>query len=310
MKDHKIILTGGHHTSALVVAQKLQQKGSSIYWFGHKYTMKGAKNISAEARDVASAGIPFYNLWAGKFHKGKILDFLKLPIGFLQTLFLLLKIKPHLIVSFGGYLSVPAVIAGWILKIPSVTHEQTTTAGRANRLLKHFVKKIFITFKKSAQFFPKEKTVLTGLPMPDSIIDSKKTQPIFTEKLPIIIITGGKQGSHTINKIIEKILPQLLKKYNLFHQTGETSFTKDLVRLKKKRSQLRSKYKKRYRVVGYITTNLFINALKQADIVITRAGAHTVYSLAILRKKAILIPLSFSFDNEQEKKVSPVKTSA
>lgn len=315
MKDKRIIFTGGHHNSALIVAKKLRSQSASVYWFGHKYTMRGAKNVSAEYKEVAGADIPFYNLLTGKFHRAKLVDFLKLPIGFLQSLWLLIKIRPQLIISFGGYLAVPVVLAGWLLRIPSVTHEQTITAGKANRFLKHFVKKIFITFKSSRKYFPKEKTILTGLPLPEAIYRHPDPKGILRprrppglrmtelgkKKLPLLMITGGKQGSHVINKTIEEALPQLLGKYNLFHQVGETSFTRDLARLKEKREKLDSKYKKRYKVVGYINNELFVLVLKQADLVITRAGAHNIYKLLFLKKKAILIPLPFSFDQEQQK---------
>jgi len=313
MKKKKVIFTGGHHTSALIIAKALRQKRAKIYWFGHKYTMKRAKNLSAEYKEVTAANIPFYNLLTSKFHKAKLIDYLKLPIGFFQSFFLLIKIKPDLIFSFGGYLAVPVVLAGWLLGIPSVTHEQTATAGRANRLLKHFVKKIFITFKSSAKFFPKEKTILTGLPL---LFETSPLLPVLQQAFPsqlrgdgfshgvlrsTILITGGKQGSHTINKTIESILPRLLQKYNLIHQVGETSFTKDLPRLKQKREKLPAKLKKRYKVVGYLKDKAFTKILQQADLVISRAGAHTVYKLLYFKKKAILIPLPFSFAQEQQK---------
>jgi len=313
MKTRKVVLTGGHHTSALIIAKALRQKGAKAYWFGHKYTMKGAKNLSAEYKEVAGANIPFYSLLTGKFHKATPVDYLKLPMGFLQSFYLLLKIRPSLIFSFGGYLAVPVVLAGWVFGIPSVTHEQTATAGRANRLLKHFAKKVFITFKSSAKFFPKEKTILTGLPL---LLETPSLLPVSQQASPLqlggdgsprvmlrptILITGGKQGSHTINKAIESILPNLLQKYNLIHQAGETSFTKDLNRLKKRKEKLPAKLKKRYQVFGYVKNKAFTKILQEVDLAISRAGAHTVYKFLYFKKKAILIPFPFSFAQEQQK---------
>src|SRR3989344_2858292 len=151
-----ILFTGGHHNSALVLALALAKQGHHLAWIGHKFTMRGNKALSAEYQEVTQAGLPFYELKAGKFyHKTNPMEFLKIALGFVQAFIYLLQIRPQLIVSFGGYLSVPVVICGWLLGIPSVTHEQTVTAGWANRAITPFVKQIFLTHSSSLSNYPR-----------------------------------------------------------------------------------------------------------------------------------------------------------
>ena len=113
-----LVFTGGHHTGALEVAKILKNRGWEIVWFGHKHSMWRDTSHSSEYKEVTENGIKFYNLLAGKFHHTyNPLKLIRIPFGFLQTLYLLLKIRPVGIVSFGGYLAVPTVIMGWVLGI-------------------------------------------------------------------------------------------------------------------------------------------------------------------------------------------------
>jgi len=297
----RLVFTGGHHTSALVVAKELILQGKyKVVWFGHRYSMWGDKSDSAEYKEVIAAGIKFYDLKAGKFYNTfNPLKLIRIPWGFIQAFYFLLKIHPAGIVSFGGYLAVPTVITGWLLGIPSVTHEQTMVAGWANRLIANFSRKIAITWPESAKFYPKSKTILTGLPLRLEIIQLKnQIDRIPNTCLPagkaehrVIYITGGKQGSHLINQIVFSILPELVKKYTVIHQTGSSSIHNDY-------QHALDLVQKNYEVFDFDSQKA-IKALKLADIVIGRAGAHTIYELAVLGKKCILIPIPWVSHNEQ-----------
>lgn len=160
-----IVFTGGHHNSALVLALNLRAQNHKIVWIGHKFTMRGDKQLSAEYQEVTGSNIPFYELKTGKFYRvANPFEFLKIVLGFIQSFFYLLSIKPNLIISFGGYLSVPVVIAGWLLRIPSATHEQTVTAGWANKAIAPFVKKYSSPTKARSKTIPKTNPVLLGYP--------------------------------------------------------------------------------------------------------------------------------------------------
>jgi UDP-N-acetylglucosamine--N-acetylmuramyl-(pentapeptide) pyrophosphoryl-undecaprenol N-acetylglucosamine transferase len=296
----RIVFIGGHHNSALVVAKILKKKGHHIFWFGHKHTMRGEESLSLEFQEVKKAKIPFKEIKTAKFYRTyNPFQLLKIGSGFLQSFYYLMKIRPQVIVSFGGYLSFPVVLAGFLLKIKIIIHEQTTRAGLANRLLAPLAQKILLTWPTSQRFFPEKKTSLIGLPLNPQLFDTKKPPSPFKEKLPIILVTGGKQGSHIINKSIEKNLELWLKKFNLIHQSGGIIKTNDFVRLSQKKDSLPEKLKKRYILKKFFYGKEMMAMIKSADLVISRSGAHIVYELAALAKPALFIPLPWAYNNEQ-----------
>lgn len=301
MKSKKIVFSGGHHTSALAVAKSLKNDGFQIFWLGHKQTMMGDKHLSLEYQEVTEAGIDFFELKAGKLsRRNKLVNLIKIPLGFIQALGFLITKKPDLIISFGGYLSAPLVISGRLLNIPVLIHEQTVVGGRANLALARFAQKVMLAWPQAQEFFPPAKTTVTGLPLRTEFLKAKP-QKLFTNNLPTIYITGGKQGAHVINQNIAQILADLLTKFNVIHQTGYSQKTQDYSQLVKLRSQLPEKYQQRYLIKPFLTASEAGQAFKTADLVISRAGAHTVYELAWLKKPAILIPLPFTAYQEQQK---------
>ena len=174
MPKSSLVITGGHHTGALEVAKSFSASGVPVVWFGHRHSLWGDPSDSAEYREVTAAGIPFYDLWAGKFYRTlNPLKLIRIPYGFLQAFHYLITLKPSGIVSFGGYLAVPTVICGWLLGIPSVTHEQTVVGGWANRLIALFAQKIAVSWPESLKYYPQHKTILTGLPLRPEILKMK-----------------------------------------------------------------------------------------------------------------------------------------
>jgi len=261
-----LLFVGGHHTSAIAVIEALVEKRrvsvSDIYWIGHKYSMWGDKNPGAEYREVTALGIPFNDLKAGKLYRTfHPLKLIRIPFGFLQAFYFLLKIKPNLIVSFGGYLAVPVVMVGWLLRIPAVTCEQTVVSGWANRVVAKFARKIFVAWPQSEKFFPKSKVAVTGLPLRQEVLKPQGL-PVASDlgqflkaakkaKKPVIYITGGKQGSHTINKAVEGVLGELLREYSVVHQCGSSSVADDYGGLKAYRLQLTAELRPHYLVQEY-----------------------------------------------------------
>ena len=288
----KIVICGGHHNSTLLIAKALIKKKHKVFWFGHKLTMLGDKNPSAEYLEVTKEQIPFYEIKAGKWQpKYKFIpNLVRIPLGFVQSFYYLAKIKPDKIVSFGGYLALPITISGWLLGIPIITHEQTTVFGLANQIIAKFAKKVLVSFPSSLKSFPAKKVVLTGLPIRTEIFDQGKK--LFTNQKKTIYITGGKQGAHVINSEVFKILPQLLEKFNIIHQCGSTSLFNDLAKAQELRKNLNTK--EDYLVAPYFFEDQIGSIFKSADFVISRAGAHTLYELLYLEKPAILIPIPWS----------------
>lgn len=294
----KIIICGGHHNSALVVAKALKEKGHEIYWFGCKYPPSGKQKTSAEYNEVTGENIPFTEIKAGKFQPkyNFFRNLSMIPLGFWQSIIELKRIKPDLIFSFGGYIALPVAYGGWLLKIPVITHEQTVVCGISNQFISVIARKIFISFDESFKCFPKRKTVYSGLPTRPEINNPKKL--FFKNKKNTIYITGGKQGSHLINELIFGILPELLKQFNIIHQCGSNRQNNDFQKAEEIKEKL-GFLANDYLVKEYFYSDEIGSVLHSADFLISRAGAHTVYELLLLQKPAILIPIFWSNNKEQ-----------
>jgi len=333
----KIVISGGHLTPALAVIEELIKRGNwEIFYIGRKYSAEGDKTpslesmvISSEAKNkgflIQEKGLWFIPINFGrlqhKFTRYTISAFLRIPFGFLQAFFHLLRIKPNVVLSFGSYVGVPVVLAGWLLGIPIVIHEQTTVVGLGNKINSFFAKKICLSWPETLNQFPKEKTVLTGNPLRPDIFktNAKILSTLFRAKRetraslkfekgkPLILVTGGNQGSHRINIAIEGTLEKLLTKYNLFHQTGHLSALEDFERLEEKRGKLPTKLKDNYHLKKYVTGEEWGTLLSKADLVISRAGINTIAELIALGKPQLLIPIPWLPGDEQTKNAQMVK---
>ncbi len=296
----RIVVTGGHHDPALAVIEELKKRGNfRFYWIGHRFSLRGEKTESVEFRTITKQGIPFYDLRTGKIYRTGLGEWLKVPLGFLRSLLILLKIRPNLVVSFGGYLAAPVVLAAFFLRIPTVTHEQTVVFGWANRFISLFVRKVFVSWKSSLAFFPKRKTILTGNPVRRAVFEEKTNRFRFSNSLPVIYVTGGKQGSHVINEVVRSALSKFLDRYNLIHQTGSSEIFQDYSKLTLLKNQLPKKLQGRYIVQEYFGLDEIGSVYATAAVVVGRAGANTVTELAALGKPAILIPIPWVSRREQ-----------
>ena len=310
--SQKIAITGGHHSSALPVIELLRSvdKSIEIIWFGHKYSLQGDKNPTLEFIEISGMNIPFINLNAGRVYRNfNIFRLLKIPVGFFQAFFSLLKFKPSVILSFGGYLAVPVVISGWVLGIPVITHEQTVVVGYANKLISFFAKKIFISWPTSEKYFPKEKVVYSGIPLRKEIFITKSNSFTFENNLPVVCVMGGKTGSHIINQLILDNMEKLFSFCNIIHQTGDNSVYGDYESLVNRYEEIRFIVRGRYYVRKFILKNEIGEAYSKSSIVISRAGAHTVAELLALEKPSLLIPISWVSHDEQNENAKTLKNA-
>ncbi len=302
---------GGHFAPALSVIEKLP-KDIEVLVVGRRYVFEGDKTLSLEYQTATKLGIPFKSLTTGrlqrKFTRYTFNSLLKIPIGLSQATSILAKFKPDVVLSFGGYVSVPITLAASILRIPLVLHEQTLEAGISNKLVAKFAKKVCISWTESAKFFPTAKTILTGNPlrkefeMGDLKTDKfKKTLSDIRPDEPTIYITGGSSGSHALNVLVEGCIAKLLEKYNVIHQVGDSSQFKDFERLSKLRENLEPELKAGYTVVKFIEPSRVADFLNTADLVISRSGMNTVTELIYFGKPSILIPLPYGQHQEQLK---------
>lgn len=314
-----IIFTGGHHNSALLVAKELKKKGYRILWLGHRHASKGDSGMSAEYRDVMAADISFIDLKSGKMHMGNLWQLLKTFTSLIFCSSLFIKEKPSLIVSFGGYLAFPPVLAAWLLRIPSISHEQTVVMGMANKAIFPFVKKMYLTWP-IPKYQKYKKVQVIGLPQENKIqiiskaelnqrlVQLQNPMCFGNPEKPLIVVSGGKQGSHFINEMIEHNLLKLLPDWNILHQCGANLKTKDYQKMLRRKHRLPTELYNAYAVVDYLSD--FQSALTCADIVIGRSGAHTVMEVLKLGKKMIATPLPFSYENEQYKNAKKLEDAS
>lgn len=299
----KVVITGGHLTPALAVIDAMPKNWEVLY-VGRKHGLEGDRAVTLEYETIRKMGISFFSITAGrwqrKFTAFTVWSLLKIPVGFIQAFYILFTNKPAVVLSFGGYISLPVCVSAYVLNIPVVIHEQTLGVGIANRIVSFFAKKICISWTESKEFFPKSKTVLTGNPIRKSQIPNPKSQ-IPNEKIPLIYITGGSTGSHAINVLIEGCIKKLLEHYKVIHQTGDARKFGDFQRLSDMRMSFPEKLQKRYVLAKFIPPEDILYVFKAADIIISRAGMNTITELLYCSKPALLIPLRYGQQNEQYK---------
>jgi len=297
----KIIITGGHFTPALALINQIKKthKDWEIYYFGLRKALENSKQNSYEFETLSQdKQIHFIVFNAGKIQRRLtpkfLINLIKIPFSFLVGFYQVLLIKPKIIISFGGNLSVPIIVAGWLMKIPSLTHEQTSTIGLANKINALFVNKFAVSFPNLNNKLIAQKRVVAGNPIRKEVFNKRpiKSSLIYKKwqnnKKPIIYITGGKTGSKIINQTIKKITPQLTKNYFVIHQFGLDTKTK-------------LKPLTDYLPIKFITSNEIGWVMNTAKIIVSRAGANTVFELLALNKPSVLIPIPWSSENEQYK---------
>lgn len=264
-----VLLCGGHVTPAIALIDELSKNNTvHIVYAGRRH--------AAEYGLITQKRIRFLPLNAGK---RTLAAFALIPIGFIQALWICLRQRPNIIVSFGGYVALPLALSGWILGIPVITHEQTLSPGLANRIIARIAKKVCVTFEETRHLFPEKKTVVTGLPMRKELFSKKKT----VYHPPLLFITGGSQGAKSLNEKIAPTIPILTKTYQIVHQTGRHEYTNFTG----------------YRTKQFISVEELSELMTNAALVIGRSGANTTMELAALGKVALLVPLPWSAGNEQ-----------
>jgi len=296
MSRSKILLVGGHLSPILAILPELIKQKYQLAVAGRTTTFNDIKEPSLEYQILhRHPQLHFYSLNSGRFTQG---EWLKLPFEFFRLLkalfkadWILKKEKPDLILSFGGYLSLPICVLAKLKNIKIRLHEQTINPGRANRLIALLAEKIFVAFPDAVACFSKNKTTVLGIALRD---DYKiKNRPNFFKPInkPLLLIMGGSSGSHSINVITEKLLPKLTKSFQVVHQIGDNRF-KDYKRLQPLQSD--SYYPLKYllpQTIGYF--------YHQTDLIVSRSGANTFFELINFQKPAVLIPLPWSANQEQ-----------
>lgn len=299
-ETRKIIITGTHTTPAIELIHQLRNDRDidwDIYYIGRDFNSSVSNEKSIESQLIPKNKVKFYGISCGKFDRrwlpNTISGLPKIFSGLKQSYQLLKTIRPHLVVSFGGYVSVPVIIASWLQKIPSITHEQTQTLSlstKINSLFCNYVALSFNTVNNSSKY------ITTGNLLRREIFDrhsiSLEKRKLNLKKYPLIYLTAGNQGSHHLNITLKKLLPFLSQNFTVIHQTGKKDYS------------LFSKYTHKYNnylVFDYVDSSDIGWVFHHAKLIISRAGANTTQEIAALNKSSIIIPLPVSQQDEQLK---------
>ena len=298
--NHKIILTGGHAgTAALSVVEEIkkQKLDWEIHWIGPKKAIEGKKSLSLEFKYFGKSNIKFHPIIFGKLHRRfsiwTIISIFKFPIGFIQAIYYLTKIRPFSVLSFGGFAAFPVVVLSKIFGVPVFIHEQTAVAGRANIISAKFADKVLLSRSTSEPYFPKNKSLVVGNPILSQYFENNN---LSRSGIKTILIIGGSRGSQQINKIVKQVLLKLLEKYKIIHLTGELDYQE----FEKIKNNL-SKNKANYIVFSTVDPYEMLEIYNQSDIAISRSGANTVSELIALNIPSVFIPIPWSYLNEQAK---------
>ncbi|MDO8460969.1 MAG: UDP-N-acetylglucosamine--N-acetylmuramyl-(pentapeptide) pyrophosphoryl-undecaprenol N-acetylglucosamine transferase [bacterium] len=308
-----IVAGGGGHFAPALAFLESTPKDWKILIIGRKYSLEGDNATSLEYQTAYSLGLPFRSITTGrlqrKFTKHTIASLFKLPYGFFQAVAVLINFRPDVVLSFGGYVSIPVSFASFILNIPVVIHEQTLGAGISNKIVGFFAKKICVSWESSLKLFPKTKTVLTGNPIRkfNPPAGGSKFKVNESQNVPLLYITGGSTGSHAINVLIEKCIKSLLDKYRVIHQTGDAREFLDYERLRRLKDTLEKELRDRYMLVKFVNPQEVGEILYSADLVVSRSGINTVTEILLFEKPSLLIPLPISANNEQMKNAEFLK---
>ncbi|OON94954.1 MAG: undecaprenyldiphospho-muramoylpentapeptide beta-N-acetylglucosaminyltransferase [Candidatus Epulonipiscioides saccharophilum] len=278
----KIVLTGGgtagHVTPNIALLPRLRADLWHIEYIGSK--------TGIEKELITKEGILYHEISSGKLRRYLTIQNLKDPFkviyGFSEAHGLLKKIKPDIVFSKGGYVSVPVVIAAKMLKIPVIIHESDITPGLANKIASKGAKKICVNFPETLKYVG-DKGVLTGTPIRKELFTGYKTRGYhlagFQNSKPVLLVMGGSLGSVKVNNALRESLDELLNTFNIMHICGKgnTDPTYD--------------NKKDYKQFEYLGSEL-PDVFAAAEIMLSRAGANALAEIVALGLPNVLIPLS------------------
>ena len=279
----RIILTGGgtagHVTPNIALIPRLKELGYDIQYIG-SYT-------GIEKELIEPFGIPYHGISSGKlrryFSVQNFTDPFRVLKGFREAHKLIRQLKPDVIFSKGGFVSVPVVLAGKRCKVPVIIHESDMTPGLANKIAIPSAAKVCCNFPETLKSLPEGKAVLTGSPIRQELLSGNKIAAMdmchFTSDKPVILVIGGSLGAVAVNNAVREALPELLKDFQIIHLCGKGKMDESL------------KDVEGYCQFEYIKNELR-NLFALADIVISRAGANAICELLALHKPNLLIPLS------------------
>ena len=284
--------TGGSVTPLLALVSDFQKDGYEVAWIGTHHGL--------ERRMVEESHVSYFSVNSGKWRRyfslQNIIDFFKILIGFFESLVIVNRLKPSLVMTAGGFVSVPVVWAAWILGYRIIVHQQDIKPGLANKLMAPFASRITVSFPKSIEDYG-AKAVLTGNPVRREFREIQVASGAAVGKE--ILVMGGGTGSEAINILVKEKLRELTDLAVVTHITGENDKPDEKI------------VNSRYHVSTFMTAAEIAQVMSRATVVVSRAGLGTLTELAYLGKASILIPMPYSHQEDnarytEEKKAAMV----
>lgn len=279
----KILFTGGgsagHVVPNIALIEFLRQQGWESHYIG--------SYAGIEKTLIAPLNIPYHGISTGKLRRFKSWRNLLTPFQVLAGIWdswkLLGKIRPSVVFSKGGFVAFPVVFAAWLRRIPVIIHEADLTPGLANRLSIPFAQQVCVNFPGAEKYFKNpHKIIVTGIPLRNSFTSGSVQRGLsflkFSTNKPVLLIYGGSLGAQKLNDITRAILPKLTELFQVAHVCGANKTDPNFNNIPD------------YQQFEYINEE-FGDVIACADLVVSRAGANTVYELIALQKNHILIPL-------------------
>ncbi len=283
MTDRKIVFTGGgsagHVTPNLALISRLRDSGWNVQYIG--------SSEGIERGIIQEANIPFHAISSGKLRRYFDLKNLKDPFKVIKGLWdayrVLGRIRPRVVFSKGGFVSVPVVVASWMRRIPVIIHESDITPGLANKLSLPFATNICVTFPETMRHVQSGKAIYTGLPIRDEMLAGSEAKGRalcdFHRQKPVLFIMGGSQGSRIINEAVRVEASRLLERFQIVHLCGKGNLDAAMEGVRG------------YKQFEYVSHEL-PDLLALADVVVSRAGSTSIFEFLALQKPMLLIPLS------------------
>ena len=277
----RIVLTGGgtagHVSPNQAIIPLLLKEGWEVHYIG---TKKGIERTLIEGME----GVTYHAVSSGKLRRyfdwQNFTDPFRVIAGAFQSVSIIRKLKPSVVFSKGGFVSVPVVVGGALCRVPVVMHESDITPGLANKLCKPFAKAVCTTFPECAKLLG-EKGILTGTPLRASIFSGTREKGLalsgFDGSKPVLMMIGGSLGAQTVNAALREALPELTKKFDVLHVCGKNNKDEALEGMAG------------YRQFEYLSDEL-PDAFACADVVLSRAGSNSLSELMALKKPMLLIP--------------------
>ena len=288
--NKKIVFTGGgtagHVTPNIALLPFFKKEGYDAFYIG-SYN-------GIEKRLIEDFDIPYYGISTGKFRRyfdlKNFSDPFRVMKGYSQAVKILKELKPDIVFSKGGFVSVPVIRAAASLKIPCIIHESDMTPGLANKLCIPVATKVCCNFPETVKYVPSGKAVLTGSPIRAELTTGSKLAALelcgFTANKPVVMIIGGSQGATSVNIMVREALPKLLEDFQVVHICGKDKVDNLMLTIPG------------YKQFEYLKSDLK-DVFAMADVVVSRAGANAICELLALKKPNLLIPLQVGSRGDQ-----------